>query len=198
MYSRAVFRKPFLPSLHNMRHIPFNDLHALEQTLACLQFTGDDAGKNYSDFVSTDEKNFVFVAAVLLEPILGEGGIIVPSEDYFPGVRRLCDKYGALLIADEVQTGMGRTGKMFCVEHWSVEPDILCLGKAFGGGIMPAGMPSEIFCHSHLAFFVFARCFHWYRKTVDTHILQSIFAYNNIRWQSIGLCSRYCNNQCYT
>ncbi|CAF2057576.1 unnamed protein product [Rotaria magnacalcarata] len=119
--SKAVFRKPFLPSLHNMRHIPFNDLAALEQTLSCLQFTGDDA------------------AAVLLEPILGEGGIIVPSDDYFPGVRRLCDKYGALLIADEVQSGMGRTGKMFCVEHWNVEPDILCLGKAFGGGIMPAG-----------------------------------------------------------
>ncbi|CAF1219109.1 unnamed protein product [Rotaria sordida] len=119
--SKAVFRKPFLPSLHNVRHIPFNDLHALEQTLACLQFTGDDA------------------AAVLLEPILGEGGVIIPSDDYFPGVRRLCDKYGALLIADEVQTGMGRTGKMFCVEHWNVEPDILCLGKAFGGGIMPAG-----------------------------------------------------------
>lgn len=119
--SKAVFRKPFLPSLHHMRHVPFNDLTALEQTLACLHFTGDDA------------------AAVLLEPILGEGGIIVPSDEYFPGVRRLCDKYGALLIADEVQTGMGRTGKMFCVEHWNVEPDILCLGKAFGGGIMPAG-----------------------------------------------------------
>jgi len=119
--SKAVFRKPFLPSLHNMRHIPFNDLNALETTLSCLQFTGDDA------------------AAVLLEPILGEGGIIIPSDDYFPGVRRLCDKYGALLIADEVQTGMGRTGKMFCIEHWNVEPDILCLGKAFGGGIMPAG-----------------------------------------------------------
>ena len=82
------------------------------------------------------------LAAVLLEPILGEGGIIVPSDEYFPGVRRLCDKYGALFIADEVQTGMGRTGKMFCVEHWNVEPDILCLGKAFGGGIMPAGKAS--------------------------------------------------------
>ncbi|CAF1592485.1 unnamed protein product, partial [Adineta ricciae] len=99
--SKAVFRKPFVSSLINMRHIPFNDLTVLEQTLACLQFTGDDA------------------AAVLLEPILGEGGIILPSDDYFPGVRRLCDKYGAIFIADEVQTGMGRTGKMFCVEHWN-------------------------------------------------------------------------------
>lgn len=137
-FSRAVFRKPFLPSLHSMRHIPFNDLHALEQTLSCLQFTGDDAGKSPTSAWIFIER-FLSLAAVLLEPILGEGGIIVPSDDYFPGVRRLCDKYGALFIADEVQTGMGRTGKMFCLDHWNVEPDILCLGKAFGGGIMPAG-----------------------------------------------------------
>ena len=121
-----------------MRHIPFNDLHALEQTLSCLQYTGDDAGKK-KNFVQLQGENVDVLAAVLLEPILGEGGIIVPSDEYFPGVRRLCDKYGTLLIVDEVQTGMGRTGKMFCVEHWNVEPDILCLGKAFGGGIMPAG-----------------------------------------------------------
>jgi putrescine aminotransferase len=121
-----------------MRHIPFNDLHALEQTLACLQFTGDDAGRIFHLVCLVFIGSF-YLAAVLLEPILGEGGIIVPSDDYFPGVRNLCDKYGALLIADEVQTGMGRTGKMFCVEHWNVEPDILCLGKAFGGGIMPTG-----------------------------------------------------------
>jgi putrescine aminotransferase len=94
-----------------------------------------------------------FLAAVLLEPILGEGGVIIPSDDYFPGVRRLCDKYGALLIADEVQTGMGRTGKMFCVEHWNVEPDILCLGKAFGGGIMPAGNAlNKVFIFNHFLF----------------------------------------------
>jgi putrescine aminotransferase len=95
----------------------------------------------------------LFLAAVLLEPILGEGGVIIPSDDYFPGVRRLCDKYGALLIADEVQTGMGRTGKMFCVEHWNVEPDILCLGKAFGGGIMPAGNAlNKVFIFNHFLF----------------------------------------------
>ncbi len=134
--SRSVFRKPFLSSLNNMRHIPFNDLTTLEQTLSCLQFTGDDAGMicNCLFFIWN-----LYLAAVLLEPILGEGGVIVPNDDYFPGVRRLCDKYGALLIADEVQTGMERTGKMFCVQHWNIEPDIICLGKAFGGGIMPTG-----------------------------------------------------------
>ncbi len=136
IFSRAIFRKPFLSSLHNLRHIPFNDVTTLEQTLSCLQFTGDDAGMicNCLFFIWN-----LYLAAVLLESILGEGGVIVPNDDYFPGVRRLCDKYGALLIADEVQTGMGRTGKMFCVEHWNVEPDIICLGKAFGGGIMPTG-----------------------------------------------------------
>ncbi len=63
----------------------------------------------------------------------------IPSDDYLPGVRALCDEYGALLVLDEVQTGMGRTGKMFACEHWGVAPDLLCLAKAFGGGVMPAG-----------------------------------------------------------
>jgi putrescine aminotransferase len=72
-----------------------------------------------------------------MEPIQGEAGAIVPPDDFWPRIRRACDEYGALLIADEVQTGMGRTGKMFGVEHWNTVPDILCLGKALGGGVMP-------------------------------------------------------------
>ncbi|MEO8196631.1 MAG: aminotransferase class III-fold pyridoxal phosphate-dependent enzyme, partial [Thermoanaerobaculia bacterium] len=64
-------------------------------------------------------------------------GAIVPPDDFWPRIRKACDEYGALLIADEVQTGMGRTGKMFGVEHWNTVPDILCLGKALGGGVMP-------------------------------------------------------------
>ncbi len=79
------------------------------------------------------------VGAVLLEPIQGEGGVNIPDDDYLPGVRELCDEFGALLILDEVQTGMGRTGKMFCCEHYGVAPDLMCLAKAFGGGVMPAG-----------------------------------------------------------
>jgi putrescine aminotransferase len=76
---------------------------------------------------------------VILEPIQGEGGIILPPPNYLKEVRELCDQYGALLIFDEVQTGMGRTGKMFAADLYEVVPDILCLAKAFGGGIMPAG-----------------------------------------------------------
>lgn len=67
----------------------------------------------------------------------GEAGAIVPPDAYFPRVRELCDEYGILLILDEVQTGFGRTGRMFACEHWNVIPDIICLGKAIGGGVMP-------------------------------------------------------------
>ena len=107
--------------LPNIEHVPFNDLLALRDMMTSCRAVGEDVG------------------AVLLEPIQGEGGVIIPSDDYLPAVRRLCDEYGALLIFDEVQTGLGRTGKMFACEHWNVAPDILCLAKALGGGVMPIG-----------------------------------------------------------
>jgi len=72
-----------------------------------------------------------------MEPIQGEAGAIVPPDDFWPRIRKACDEYGTLLIADEVQTGLGRTGKLFGVDHWGVVPDIMCLGKAIGGGVMP-------------------------------------------------------------
>jgi 4-aminobutyrate aminotransferase len=75
------------------------------------------------------------VAGILVEPILGEGGYFVPPPGFLEGLRALCDRYGFLFIADEVQTGLGRTGRWFAVEHWGVEPDILILGKALGGGL---------------------------------------------------------------
>jgi 4-aminobutyrate aminotransferase len=78
------------------------------------------------------------VAAIFVEPIQGEGGYHVPPPGFLPALRRLCDRHGFLLVADEVQTGMGRTGKMFAVEHWGVEPDILCLAKGIASG-MPLG-----------------------------------------------------------
>ncbi|MBS4007441.1 MAG: aspartate aminotransferase family protein [Clostridium sp.] len=79
------------------------------------------------------------VAGFIVEPIQGEGGIIVPEQGYLKAVETLCRRYGTLLIVDEIQTGLGRTGKMFAVEYDHVEPDILCLAKSLGGGIMPIG-----------------------------------------------------------
>jgi 4-aminobutyrate aminotransferase len=75
------------------------------------------------------------LAGIIVEPIAGEGGYIVPPDGFLAGLREICDRFGALLIADEVQSGLGRTGKMFAVEHWDVEPDIICLAKALGGGL---------------------------------------------------------------
>jgi 4-aminobutyrate aminotransferase-like enzyme len=75
------------------------------------------------------------IAAVIAEPIQGNGGIIVPPEDYWPELRRLCSRYGTLLIADEVQTAWNRTGKWFATEHWNVVPDIVTVAKALGNGL---------------------------------------------------------------
>jgi len=112
---REVYRAPFAPLLPRVRHVPFGDASALAEALS--------------------ERT----AAVILEPIQGEGGVIVPPQGYLKEVERLCRRVGALLILDEVQTGLGRTGRMFAAEHEGVEPDILCLAKALGGGVMPLG-----------------------------------------------------------
>lgn len=118
--SKAVFREPFLPLLH-WTHVPFGDPDALKIALESADFTGDR------------------VAAVVLEPIQGEGGINVAPPGYLGAARELCDKFGAMLVFDEIQCGMGRTGKMFYCEYDEVTPDLLALGKAFGGGVMPIG-----------------------------------------------------------
>ena len=119
--SKAVFREPFFPLVPGFRHVPYGNADALEAEITSAAYIGED------------------IAAVILEPIQGEGGIIIPPDDYFPKVRELCDHYGVLLIADEVQTGLGRTGYLFAMEHYGVDPDILCLAKPLGGGIMPIG-----------------------------------------------------------
>jgi len=118
--SKAFFREPFLPLL-DWTHVPFGDLGSVEMLLKSGDFTGDR------------------VAAVVLEPIQGEGGINVAPPGYLKGVRDLCDRYGAMMVLDEVQSGMGRTGKMFACEHDGVTPDLMALGKGFGGGVMPIG-----------------------------------------------------------
>ncbi len=107
------FRKPFHYELPDFVQVPFGDLEALRRTV--------------------DSRT----AAVILEPIPATLGIVVPPDDYLPKVREICDETGALFIADEVQTGLGRTGKFWAVEHWQVIPDILVTGKGLSGGIYP-------------------------------------------------------------
>jgi putrescine aminotransferase len=118
--SKAMFREPFLPLL-NWSHVPFGDADALATLMKSCDFSGDR------------------VAAVVIEPIQGEGGINVAPPGYLQAARELCDRYGAMLVFDEVQSGMGRSGKMFCCEHDGVTPDLMALGKGFGGGVMPIG-----------------------------------------------------------
>ena len=116
---KAVYRQPFAPLLEDVFFVDYGDIKDLERELRKLDALGED------------------IAAIILEPVQGEAGAIVPPDDYLPRVRALCDRYKVLLILDEVQTGMGRTGRNFACEHWDVVPDILCLGKSLGGGVMP-------------------------------------------------------------
>jgi predicted acetylornithine/succinylornithine family transaminase len=105
------FQKGFEPLVPGFKYVPFNDINALRKTV-------------------TDD-----ICAVLLEPIQGEGGVNLPDHDYLKQVRDLCDEYNILLILDEVQTGMGRTGKLFAYEHFEIKPDIMTIAKGLGGGV---------------------------------------------------------------
>jgi len=110
-----IFREGFGPLLPNCDEVPFNNLEALEKALS-----------------SKD------VAAFIVEPIQGKG-VNVPDDNYLPEVERLCKKYGTLFIADEIQTGIGRTGKFWAIEHWNVKPDMILMAKALSGGFIPVG-----------------------------------------------------------
>ena len=79
------------------------------------------------------------VAGVFIEPIVGSNGILVPVDEYIPRLREICDEHEVLLIADEVMSGFGRTGKMFCIEHWDVIPDIMSMAKGITGAFLPVG-----------------------------------------------------------
>ncbi|MBM7646254.1 putrescine aminotransferase [Scopulibacillus daqui] len=118
---KADFRKPYVPLIQQFQHVEYGDADAVEKAIRHLQAVGET------------------VAGVIVEPVQGEGGVNIPPSDYFPRLREICDQYDCLLIVDEVQTGMGRTGKLFGVDHYDVVPDIMTLAKAFGGGVMPIG-----------------------------------------------------------
>jgi putrescine aminotransferase len=119
LMGKASFREPFLGALQDVRFAPYGDAQALENEFMKAEAVGTP------------------IAAFVVEPVQGEAGAVVPPDDYLPRARELCSRFGALLIADEIQTGMGRTGKLWGVDHWNVEPDIMCLGKSLGGGVMP-------------------------------------------------------------
>ncbi len=125
---RPVSREPFQPLLQDVVHVPFGDAAAVEKAI--------------------DGRT----AAVILEPVQGEGGVVIPPDDFLPRVREVCTERKVLLIADEVQTGLGRTGALFGVNHWKVVPDILCLAKALSGGVIPCASfttTDEIFASFH-------------------------------------------------
>jgi len=108
---KKKYRDPFMPLVPGFKHVPPDNLEKVRDAIT--------------------EKT----AAVLVEPVRGEGGVRVPSDDFLPGLREICDEKDVLLIFDEVQTGFGRTGKVFACEHWNVVPDIMCLAKSVAGGI---------------------------------------------------------------
>jgi 4-aminobutyrate aminotransferase len=132
--SKEVYRKGFQPLMNGVTHIPYpNEYRPL------LRSTHKDYGETVVHYL----ENVVFkhrvspddCAAILVEPIQGEGGYVVPPDQFFPALRRLCDKYGILLMVDEIQSGVGRTGKWWAIEHWNVEPDIVLSAKGIASGI---------------------------------------------------------------
>jgi 4-aminobutyrate aminotransferase len=118
--SKAKYRKHFGPFLPGVYHGEWGNLESVERDL-------------FHHLVAPDD-----VAAIVVEPVLGEGGYLLPPPDFLPGLRRICDAHGILLVFDEVQSGMGRTGAMFAAEHFGVAPDVVLLAKGLASG-MPLG-----------------------------------------------------------
>jgi 4-aminobutyrate aminotransferase len=141
--SKARQQERFFPTMPGVWHVPYPDPY---RPVFPIPAGGDegDAVVNYiehelfSEALPPDE-----VAAILVEPIQGEGGYIVPPRNFFPRLRDLCTKYGILLIADEVQSGVGRTGKWWAMQHWNVEPDIVCIAKGIASGVPMGAMAAR-------------------------------------------------------
>jgi 4-aminobutyrate aminotransferase len=132
--SKLAQRRYFAPMLPEVTHVPYAYCYRCPINLkypgceiACLDWIEE----NILGKVAPAEE----VAAIVAEPIQGEGGYVIPPEGYFQKLRKLCDKYGILLIMDEIQSGMGKTGKMFAIEHWGVVPDIVTTAKALASGV---------------------------------------------------------------
>jgi 4-aminobutyrate aminotransferase len=137
--SRAAQRRGFGPQALDVTHVPF----ANPIRFPLERREGESVGRRVARYIEqTIFKTTVApedCAAIVVEPVQGEGGYVVPSPDFLPELRRICDEHGIVLIVDEVQSGMGRTGKLWAVEHFGVVPDIMCMAKAIGGGL-PLGV----------------------------------------------------------
>ncbi len=132
--SKLIQRRHYFPMLPGVTHVPYPYCYRCPFNLSwpecgyrCIDFIDEQVLQKY---VPPEE-----VAGIVFEPIQGEGGYIVPPPEYFQRLKKLADKYGLLLIADEVQSGMGRTGRWFAIDHWKIEPDIICLAKALASGL---------------------------------------------------------------
>lgn len=127
---REKYKKDFTPLIPGCIEVPFGNTSELKKVV---------------------EAEHEEIAALILEPIKGEGGVIIPPEGYLKKARELCDEFGILMIIDEIQTGLGRTGEMFACEYEEVIPDVLCLAKSLGGGIIPLGAfitTEELWCET--------------------------------------------------
>jgi 4-aminobutyrate aminotransferase len=137
--SRASHRARFGPLLPGVHHVPFASCRRcpvhLEYGSCAIACVADLERTLFRYEVPPDE-----VAALFFEPVQGEGGYIVPPPEYLPMLQELCRRHGILFVADEIQSGFGRTGKMFASEHWSLEPDIICIGKGIASGMPLGGM----------------------------------------------------------
>ncbi len=132
--SKPAQRRYFFPLMPGVTHVPYGYCYRCPYKLTypecdywCVNFIDEYVLQKYVPPEDT--------AAILVEPIQGEGGYVVPPPEYFQRLKKLADKYGLLFIDDEVQSGMGRTGKWFAIEHWGVEPDIVCASKALASGL---------------------------------------------------------------
>jgi 4-aminobutyrate aminotransferase len=147
--SKAKYRGyngPFLPGVHHVRY-PY-----------CLRYCSHGPGERCA-IAEGEDIELLFktralpdtIAAVIVEPVQGEGGFVVPPPSFLPALRRICDEHGILLIVDEVQSGMGRTGRMFGVQHFGVTPDIMCVAKALANGLPIGGVVAKhsVMAHWH-------------------------------------------------
>lgn len=133
--SKPAYHKGFYPMMSGVVHVPFPDPYRP----VLMPEPGEDYGETVVRYMEEQVLDKVLpaeeVAGILVEPILGEGGYIVPPSGFFPALRKLCDRYGILLIADEVQSGIGRTGKWWAIQNFGVEPDIVCAAKGIASGV---------------------------------------------------------------